>query len=128
MKIHVKEPRRKSRSHPLLLGLGIGIASITAATPAHANALPTACASEPVTNTTIQLSDDELLQRIATLRRGVGLENLHDKILPLLGPNQLTASCFGQMTGGGGCGYSQEPGCSYTQNCGGGGSPKTLQS
>lgn len=111
------------RSHPLLFGLGISIASVATVAPAHANTLLVSCTTEPASSLTRQLSNDEVLERIAALRRGIGLDDLHDKVRALLGPNQLEANCFGQMTGNGGCGYSQESGCSYTQNCG----PKALQ-
>jgi hypothetical protein len=120
--------RKKTRSHPLLLGLGIGIASVAVATPLHATAPNVSCTSAPAISSNAQLSDDDVLQRIATLRQ-IGLDSLHDKLTPLPGPNQLESSCFGQATGGGGCTYSQDTGCSYTQNCGGtGGGKGTLQS
>lgn len=113
--------RKKSR-RPFLLGLGVGIASVVAVTPAHASTPNVGCTVAPLT-TPVALSDEEVARRISTLRQ-VGLDSLSEKVRSLLGPNRLESSCFGQMTGGGGCTYSQEPGCNYTQNCGGGGGTK----
>lgn len=126
MKRRNKKGKGALASHPLLLGLGIGIASVAAVAPAHANTLPVSCTNGPEASLTRQLSSEEVLERIATLRRGIGLDDLHDKVRALLGPNRLEANCFGQSTPNGGCGYSQDSGCSYTQDCSGGGK-KALQ-
>ena len=122
-----RSPRgSKARSHSLLVGLGIGIA---VAMPAHASTPNSTCNPAPAVSSNSQLSDEEVLRRITILRQ-IGGDSLQGNLRPFLGPNQLESSCFGQMTGGGGCTYSQESGCAYTQNCGGGagGGKGTLQS
>jgi len=117
MKIRSKKTSKKPGSHSLVLGLSLGIASMASATPAHTNTLPAGCSPAAAANS-LQLSNDDLLQTIATLRQRTGLENLHDKILAsVVGANPREMNCFGQSVGAGACGYSQEPGCAYTQKC-----------
>jgi len=124
MKKRCSQTKQTSRFHPIALGLGMGIASMVAGTQAHALFVPDGSAPNEATSIQAELSGDDVLQKISTLRHRLGSSEFRDNILPLLGNSQLEAACFGQATGGGACTYSQEAGCNYSQNCGGTGGTK----
>jgi len=107
----------KSKLHPyrVLLGLGLGIGSITVAAPAHAFVPTQGCSGTGRASNTANFSSVEVSREVAFLRQ-IGLhENLGFASHKILADAACTGTCNADGSGS----YSQQPGCTYTQTCGG---------
>jgi hypothetical protein len=110
---------KKLQPYRMLLGLGIGLSSMMFAMPANASVPSEGCSAVPAPATqnlsTVQVSKElEFLRRI-DFHGNLGFDN----------SRLLIATCSGTCNADGSGSYTQEPGCTYTQTCGGGGK-KTL--
>lgn len=106
---------KKQQSYRLLLGLGIGLGSMVVAMPANASVPSEGCAAVPAP-AAVNFSTVKVSKEVEFLRR-LDLEGN----LRFAGSNLLVAVCTGTCNKDGSGSYTQEPGCTYTQTCGGGG-------
>ena len=121
MKKHLSSARKKLQPYRMLLGIGLGMASIGVAMPAHASVPTQGCSDSAPPSTIATFSHVQVSKELAFLRQFDLHENLG------FGSNKLlAATCSGTCNPDGSGSYSQEPGCTYTQTCGGGGK-KALQ-
>jgi len=104
-----------SRRQPyrFLLSLGIGIGSMAVGMRAHASVPTEGCSVVP-TAATVNFSTVQVSKELEYLRR----LDLHDS-LGFDNNRLLMATCSATCTADGGGTYTQEPGCTYTQTCGG---------
>ncbi len=123
MKKNSSGGRKKLQGYRAMLGLGIGLSSIALSLPAHASIPNQGCSETPTASSAAaNFSSVQVSQELAFLRQidlsgdlGFGRKQL------------LTATCSGACNPDGSGSYTQEPGCTYTQTCGGG-TKKPLQS
>jgi hypothetical protein len=109
MKDDVSDTRFKPKCR---MFLGIGIASMAFAFPAHAS-VPTQGCSDLAQGSNATLSKPDVSSELTFLRQ----MSLHDNLG--FEKHRLLATCTATCTADGGGTYSQEPGCTYTQTCGG---------
>ena len=112
---------KRSQPFRILLGLGLGMASIGVAMPAHASVPTQGCSDSAPPSTIATFSHVQVSRELAFLRQ----IDLHET-LGFAGNKLLADStCSGSCGADGSAHYSQSAGCTYTQTCGG--NPKQLQ-
>ncbi|HLJ27835.1 MAG TPA: hypothetical protein VKY85_14075 [Candidatus Angelobacter sp.] len=110
---------KKLQKYRVLLGFGIGLGSMAIAAPAHASVPTRGCSDVAPAASVANFSTVQVSRELAFLRR----LDLHENLG--FGNNLVAATCTGTCNPNGSGSYAQEPGCSYTQSCGG--KPKALQ-
>jgi hypothetical protein len=104
----------KRKRYRFLFSLGIGISSMAVGAPVHASIPPESC-SAPQAATTANFSTIQVSKELEYLRRLDLHENLGFATKNLL----IQTACSATCSADGGGTYTQTPGCTYTQTCGG---------
>lgn len=114
MKKHLSSAKKKLQPYRMLLGIGLGIGTIGVAMPAHAFVSTQGCSDSAAASSTAKFSSIQVSSELTFLRQ----MDLHGNLG--FGSNKLlAATCSGTCNADGSGSYSQEPGCTYTQTCGG---------
>ncbi|HLJ27834.1 MAG TPA: hypothetical protein VKY85_14070 [Candidatus Angelobacter sp.] len=106
---------------PYRVLLGIGIASVAFAMPAHASVPTPGCSDVAPAPNVANFSSVEVSRELAFLRR----IDLHQSLGFANSSLLADATCTGSCGSDGSAHYSQAAGCTYNQTCGG--NPKALQ-